>query len=141
MPAQPTTPLPAACVAILNTSSEVIEILQMVIEDEGFSAATGFTLDFKRGKQDLEAFFQMHQPSAVIYDIAIPYEENWEFLQQRVIRASGLDRSSFIITTTNKEVLQRLIGPIEALEIVGKPFDLDELVTIVRRIVLEPMSK
>ena len=39
----------------------------------------------------------------------------------------------FVLTTTNKPALDALVGPTDALEIIGKPFDLDQLVAAVRR--------
>jgi DNA-binding NtrC family response regulator len=38
-----------------------------------------------------------------------------------------------LLTTTNKDALAECVGSTEALEIVGKPYDLDELLTAVRR--------
>jgi hypothetical protein len=38
-----------------------------------------------------------------------------------------------VLTTTNKRALTECIGPTDALEIVGKPYDLDQLLTAVRR--------
>jgi DNA-binding response OmpR family regulator len=63
-------------VAVINTSVETTELLQEVLEDEGFTVVTAYTFDFKRGNQDLPTFFVTHQPRAVVYDIALPYVEN-----------------------------------------------------------------
>ena len=38
----------------------------------------------------------------------------------------------FILTTTNKPALDKLVGETEALEIIGKPYDLDRVVAAVR---------
>jgi len=37
-----------------------------------------------------------------------------------------------LLTTTNKRVLESLVGPTDAIEIVGKPYDLDRIVTSVK---------
>ena len=38
----------------------------------------------------------------------------------------------FILTTTNKPALDKLVGESEALEIIGKPYDLERVITAVR---------
>ena len=38
----------------------------------------------------------------------------------------------FVITTTNKPALDKLVGETEALEIIGKPYDLAQVVDAVR---------
>jgi len=68
----------------------------------------------------------------IVYDIAPPYEENWQFLQL-VKDAQQAQGRQFVLTTTNKAVLERLVGQTDAIEIIGKPFDLDEIVTAVKK--------
>ena len=43
-----------------------------------------------------------------------------------------MQRRQFVITTTNKPVLERLVGDNEALEIIRKPYDLRRVVDAVR---------
>ena len=45
----------------------------------------------------------------------------------------------FVLTTTNKAVLERLVSPTPAHELVSKSYDLDALVAAVRR-ALEALS-
>jgi hypothetical protein len=39
---------------------------------------------------------------------------------------------TFVITTTNKPALDQLVGENEAIEIIGKPYDLQQVVEAVR---------
>ncbi len=120
-------------VAVINSSEEMAELVELVLQSEGLSTARGYTLDFKRGRQDLSAFLEQHDPRVIIWDIAIPYEENWNFCQQ-VQRLPAAVERQFVLTTTNVDVLHRLLGPdVAAQEIVGKPFDLEQLISAVRK--------
>jgi DNA-binding response OmpR family regulator len=120
-------------VAVINTSEELAELLESVLASEGWSTARGYTLDFKRNRQDITAFLEEYDPSVILWDVAIPYEDNWAYLQE-VQRLSAAQGRRFVLTTTNAEVLQRLVGhEVPALEIVGKPFDLDQICTAVEQ--------
>ena len=119
-------------VAVVDTSEEIVELLSQVLAQEGWCVAVAYAPDFKRGRQDLDAFLAAHDPAVVVWDIALPYEENWAFF--RSVRDSTAGRACrFVLTTTNKRALEALVGPTPAHEIVGKPYDLEELVEAVRR--------
>ncbi len=119
-------------VAILNSSDEIVETLQILLDEEGFHTVGGHVTDFKKGKRDFVAFCQEYDPQVILFDISPPYEENWTFLQllQNTKEAAG---RQFVITTTNKAVLEKLVGKTGAIEVVGKPFDLEEIVATVKK--------
>jgi hypothetical protein len=122
-------------VAIINTSEEVIRLLQEVLDDEGFATAAGYVLDFKEGRADIDSFFQQHRPRACIFDIAIPYAENWDYFRNQVVARNFLAAECFVVTTTNKEVLTTIVGPNPSIEMIGRPYDLDTIVQAVRNAV------
>jgi CheY-like chemotaxis protein len=128
MTAQPTGPL----VAVVNTSEEVARLIQTVLEDEGFRAVVAYVVAFRTGREDLGAFLRRHDPAVVVWDLAIPYAENWQYLQT-LITAGTFAGRGLVLTTTNKRALDELVGGTPAQELVGKPFDLDALVQAVRR--------
>jgi DNA-binding NtrC family response regulator len=122
----------APLVGVFNSSVELSDLLELALQDDGYRTVALFTHQVKRGQVDLEAFFQQHDPKVVVYDIAIPYEENWRLFNG--IRSSpGAAGRRFILTTTNKGALDELVGSTPALEIMGKPFDLGVLLDSVRR--------
>jgi len=46
--------------------------------------------------------------------------------------AEPMQRREFVLTTTNKPALEQLVGDTEALEIIGKPYDLRRVIDAVR---------
>ena len=127
-----TIPDTAPLIAILNTSEEITRLLADVFQGEGFRTEVAYVLDIKRGEVDITDFLERHRPAVVVYDIAIPYDENWDVLQ-RIQQSEAGRRCRYVLTTTNKHALERIVGPTPAHEIVGKPYDLDELIDAVRR--------
>jgi DNA-binding NtrC family response regulator len=128
-------------VAIVNTSRESIEQLEKVFAEQGFACVSEYCVAFKRGEQDLEAFFQKHRPQAVIWDIALPYVQNWQFFQAEVLTRQFLPKHCFIVTTANRTVLEILVGPTAAYELIGRPLDMQAIVDAVKRVVgIDPTS-
>jgi len=41
----------------------------------------------QRGRQDFVAFLTTYRPQMIVYDLAPPYEENWQFFQ--LVRQAG----------------------------------------------------
>ena len=119
-------------VAIINSSDDIVETLQLMLDDEGFQTVGARVVDFKKGKRDFVAFCQEHDPQVILFDVAPPYEENWTFLQL-LQNAKEVEGRHFVITTTNKGVLEKLVGETGAIEIVGKPFDMEEILTAVKK--------
>jgi CheY-like chemotaxis protein len=119
-------------VAVFNTSEDTTDLRRVVFEHPGFVVITPFTNPFRDGKVDLEAFMRQHQPRVIVYDIAIPYEQNWR-LYQHMRSAPACQGVSFVLTTTNIRHVRQLAGTEEIHEIVGKPYDLDEILGAVRQ--------
>jgi DNA-binding NtrC family response regulator len=119
-------------VAIFNSSDEIVETLQILLDEVGYHTIGAHVIDFKKGRRDFVAFCREYNPRVILFDVAPPYEENWRFLQllQNTKEAEGRE---FVITTTNKPILEKLVGKTGAIEIVGKPFDLDEIVKTVNK--------
>jgi CheY-like chemotaxis protein len=118
-------------IAVFNSSEDTVELLRTALEAEGFQTVAGRIPDVKKGDLDLIDFVNHHTPSVILYDISPPYDANWRFL--RLVRSSeSLKKHQFVLTTTNKPALERLVGETEALEIIGKPYDLRQVIDAVR---------
>jgi CheY-like chemotaxis protein len=122
-------------VAVINSNEDTVEMLRQCLEQTGFSSVvTGHIHDIKTGHMDFVQYLQKHDPKVIIWDIAIPYDKNWTFLHQ-VLNMETMQDRKIVLTTTNKRRLDELVGPTDAFEIVGKPYDLREIVKAVEKAV------
>jgi DNA-binding NarL/FixJ family response regulator len=94
-------------------------------------AVTAFTNRLRDGEIDLEHFMRQYQPKVIVYDIAVPYEQNWR-LFEHIRAAPACAGVAFVLTTTNARHVRKLAGDEELHEIVGKPYDLNEIVSSVK---------
>ena len=119
-------------VAVMNTSKDTTDLLRVVLEQAGFVVVTAFTHAVRDGDVDLESFMRQHRPKVVVYDIAIPYEQNWR-LFQHIRSRPACEGVFFVLTTTNAAQVATIAGPEQDLyEILGKPYDLNLVVEAVR---------
>ena len=119
---------------IVNTSEEICDLLAEVFTEAGYQVVSTLTVDMKRGRPDFQQFVRARTPVAVIYDIGIPYEENWRYFQELQVSDAGRN-IRFVLTCINKRALESLVGPTPTIEIIGKPYDLEQLLAAVRRAV------
>jgi CheY-like chemotaxis protein len=120
-------------VAIFNASDDTVELLKTLLAIRGYRTISGQVDQVKSGELDFVDFLTTHQPDVLIWDIAPPYDRNWNFF--KMIRTlKPLDRCALVLTTTHKEHLDTLAGgDTGAIEIVGKPYDLDMIADSVTR--------
>jgi CheY-like chemotaxis protein len=117
----------ARTIAIFNTNPEVLELLRESLQQAGMQAVVAHIDDLKRGRLDMIQFVEEHNPDVIVYDVAPPYDTNWTFL--RLMRNSNVMQGrAFVVTTTNKRALEELIGPADVVELLCKPYDLQQIV-------------
>jgi len=115
-------------VALFNASDDTVEMVQRMLDASGFNCLIGCHFaDLKKGNIDFTRYLDRHEPEVVIFDISPPYQENWNFF--KALRdAKAMEGRGLVLTTTNKDRLDEAVGDdSEALEIVGKPYDLDQI--------------
>jgi DNA-binding NtrC family response regulator len=122
-------------VAICNASADTLEMLRTAVSQQGYRAVEGYADVVKSGELDFVALVEEHRPDALIWDIAPPHDRNWNFF--KLLRSSHLlDHCVIVITTTNKKHLESLATQTTdtgAIELVGKPYDIDVIVLAVAR--------
>ena len=121
-------------VAVINSSADTVEMLRVFLQREGYEAVTAHIDEIKRGGLDFPRFLEEHDPRAIVYDVSPPYEQNWTFLNL-LRRLDVMKGRAVVITTTHKANLEKLVGPTEAIEILGKPYDIEEVIRAVKRVV------
>ena len=118
--------------AVLNTSPDLVDLLRRSLEQAGIVTVTAFTHDIRDGKVDFDSFIKQHDPQVIVYDIAPPYDANWK-LFQHLSGTPSLAGRHFVVTTTNKAQVEKLVGRDERVyEVVGKPADLALVVRAVK---------
>ena len=119
-------------VAIINSTPDIVDLLRISVEQAGFVAVTSLTFEIRDGHVDVEHFIEQHQPTVIVYDIAPPYEANWQLFQHVAAMPVMQDRQ-FVLTSTNAHHVEKLAGNRhEVYEIVGKPLDLGRIVHAVK---------
>lgn len=119
-------------VAVMNTSREITEMLTSVLEEEGFKTCSTYTYLFKDHSQEFSSYVKENLPEVILYDIAPPYKENY-ILFKKISKLPIAQSIPFVLTTTNKEALESFVGPTSTHELIGKPYDLQEIVNAIKQ--------
>ena len=119
----------AGIVALFNASDDTIDMIQRLLTNSGDNQSLIWChfADLKKGVVDFGKYMERHNPEVVIFDISPPYDQNWKFYKtmrdDRVMRGRGA-----VLTTTNKARLDEVLNEdSEALEVVGRSKDLQEI--------------
>jgi hypothetical protein len=114
-------------VALFNASDDTVEMLERVLSVAGLTLFWCRFADVRKGRIDFADYVRQHNPEVVIFDISPPYDLNWRFFATLRDHPAMLGRG-VVLTTTNKQRLDEIAGvDSHALEVVGKPADLERI--------------
>ena len=116
-------------VALFNASDDTIDMVQTLLTAAGRDQILIWChfSDLKKGIVDFDKYMEKHNPEVVIFDLSPPYDENWVFFKTMRDSNAMIGRG-VVLTTTNKNRLDEVLGEDSyALEVVGRPFDLQQI--------------
>ena len=123
MPRQPVA-------AVVNTNPDLVEMLKAKIEAAGFVVLVIHIEDIRAGL-DIGSVLEQHDPEVIVYDVVIPYDRNWRFLQH--LRETTFKNRRFVLTTPNAKGLAALVGRDDRVyEILDHESDIAAIVQAVR---------
>jgi DNA-binding response OmpR family regulator len=128
MKIQPLTSRPPPVVVLINASDDTVDMVSRMLDVKGICCLTTCHFaDLRKGIIDFDEYLINNNPAVVIFDISPPYMENWKFFRSmrdsQAMKARGI-----VLTTTNKMRLDEIVGnDSHAIEVVGKPYDLQQI--------------
>lgn len=121
-------------VALFNASDDTIDMVQKLLTESGGDQTLIWChfADLKKGIVNFEKYMARHNPEVVIFDLSPPYDENWRFFKT-MRDAKTMQGRGMVLTTTNKNRLDEVLGEdSHALEVVGRPKDLQQIDTAIK---------
>ena len=116
-------------VACVDSSEDVANLLADYLRLGGFRTVV-HTTPVRWGAEPVISFIRELRPDACVFTVSLPYPESWREFQ--ALRAA-LPDLPFVLTTTNQRALEEAVGPVDSIELLGKPYDLDAVCQAVRR--------
>lgn len=112
---------------MFDSHPDTIELLRLLFEADGFRVVTIDLRDARTGQVNVAELRETHRFDTVVFDIALPYQANWQLFCE--LRERDLAGVPVVLTTTNERALDALLGDEQpdVIEIWGKPYDTERL--------------
>lgn len=119
-------------VAIINSNDDVVEMLRLSFEQAGFLVVSAHADAIKRGLTNLTDFVRAHEPNVIVFDLVPPYDRSYRFVEH-LRGIDALKGCQFVLTSTNPNRVHELAKTSEEVfEVVGKPYDLEQITRAVK---------
>ena len=110
-------------ILLLNSHPDTLELLTDWFGAQGATVHQARTSEMCRRHDEARALLDLMKPNVILFDLAIPYRQNWECLQ-RLIQSGLFGSIPVVLTTPNRRALDQLVGDTGAFEVIGTPHDL-----------------
>ena len=111
-------------VLVVDDDESIREFVNLALTDEGYEVLTAHD-----GAAALDVI-RRHPPRVILLDMRMPVMDGWEFARR--YREESTPRAPIIVMTAARDAATRA-AEISAEAYLGKPFDLDDLLAVVRR--------
>jgi CheY-like chemotaxis protein len=115
---------------VMDSSTDTLDLLRHYLEYHGFEVETCNLARLRNEGADIAEAIVSARPDVIVFDIALPYEENWATCA--ALQQDPRISAPFVLTTTNRAAVERLTAARSVVEIFGKPYDLAQFVRAVR---------
>jgi CheY-like chemotaxis protein len=112
-------------VLVVEDDEDIRSFVSLVLRDAGYSV-----LEAANGLEALERVEQ-EPPGAILLDMKMPIMDGWAFAAR--YRASSPDLAPIIVMTAAHEASARA-REVEASDVLGKPFDIEDLLAKLARV-------
>ena len=101
-------------VAIINTNPDLVRLLRFSLEAAGFVVFEIHIEQIRAGTADVAGFLEQHDPRVIVYDVAPPYRETWNFMDH-LRHSPGFETRKFVLTSMNAARVHEIVGNDEAV--------------------------
>lgn len=115
---------------VMDSSPDTLDLLRHYLEFHGFAVETCNLGRLRREGIDVADTIARVHPDVIVFDIALPYDVNWEVCA--ALQQDPRIEAPFVLTTTNRAAVERLTGARGVIEILGKPYDLEHIAEAMR---------
>jgi two-component system, chemotaxis family, chemotaxis protein CheY len=118
-------------VLVIDDEPEIRHLVGTVLEEEGYVVITA-----RDGSEGLRIVAE-HQPEVILLDMRMPVMDGWAFA--RAYRQLSASRAPLVVMTASLDA-SRWAGEVGAADVLPKPFELDELLSVVGRFTRNPSA-
>ena len=121
----------SAAILIVEDDQEIRDFLALVLEGEGYAVRTA-----PNGAVALQLVHQQ-PPQLILLDMRMPVMDGWAFVA--AYRGEPGVHAPIVVQTAARDVAQTA-AEVQADAYLGKPFNLDDLLTVVRDMLAPPRA-